>query len=87
VKRFRPSPNGSPLVISRRRYAEMLAPVMANEVFVTCIQPLREGEDAYAMAFAVPINAKGLMILSRKSYEGARRASSTIRWPAASMRE
>ena len=33
------------------------------------IQPLREGEEAYAMAFAVPINAKGLKILSQKSYE------------------
>ena len=43
--------------------------VMANEVFVTCIQPLREGEEAYAMSFAVPMNAKGLKILSRKSYE------------------
>jgi 4-hydroxyphenylacetate 3-monooxygenase len=58
-------------VFSRGRYAEMLATggVMANEVFVTCIQPLRAGEEAYAMAFAVPINAKGLKILSRKSYE------------------
>jgi 4-hydroxyphenylacetate 3-monooxygenase len=43
--------------------------VIANEVFVTRIQPLREGEEAYAMAFAVPINAKGLKILSQKSYE------------------
>ena len=43
--------------------------VMANEVFVTCIQPLREGEEAYAMSFAVPMNASGLKILSRKSYE------------------
>ncbi len=53
------------------RGGKMLATggVMANEVFVTCIQPLREGEEAYAMSFAVPMNAGGLKILSRKSYE------------------
>jgi 4-hydroxyphenylacetate 3-monooxygenase len=42
---------------------------MANEVFVTCIQPLREDEESYAISFAIPMNAKGLKILSRKSYE------------------
>jgi 4-hydroxyphenylacetate 3-monooxygenase len=53
------------------RGGKMLATggVMANEVFVTCIQPLRDGEEAYAMSFAVPMNARGLKILSRKSYE------------------
>ncbi|MCB1464783.1 MAG: 4-hydroxyphenylacetate 3-monooxygenase [Nitratireductor sp.] len=55
------------------RGAKMLATggVLANEVFVTCIQPLREGEEPYAVSFAVPMNAKGLSILSRKSYEAA----------------
>src|SRR5215469_2006574 len=43
--------------------------IMANEVFVTCIQPLRDGEERYAVSFAAPMNAKGLKILSRKSYE------------------
>ncbi len=43
--------------------------IMANEVFVTCIQPLREGDEPYAVSFAVPMNAAGLKILSRKSYE------------------
>ena len=63
------------------RGGKMLATggVMANEVFVTCIQPLREGEEAYAMSFTVPMNAGGLKILSRKSYEENERASSTIR--------
>jgi 4-hydroxyphenylacetate 3-monooxygenase len=53
------------------RGAKMLATggVMANEVFVTCIQPLREGDERYAVSFAAPMNAKGLKILSRKSYE------------------
>jgi len=53
------------------RGAKMLATggVMANEVLVTCIQPLREGDERYAVSFAVPMNIKGLKILSRKSYE------------------
>lgn len=53
------------------RGAKMLATggVVADEVFVTCIQPLRPGDEAYAVSFAIPMNAKGLKILSRKSYE------------------
>ncbi len=43
--------------------------IMANEVFVTCIQPLAAGEAPYALSFAVPMNVSGLKILSRKSYE------------------
>jgi 4-hydroxyphenylacetate 3-monooxygenase len=55
------------------RGAKMLATggIMANEVFVTCIQPLQPGDEAYALSFAIPMNAKGLKILSRKSYEEA----------------
>lgn len=66
------------------RGAKMLATggIMANEVFVTCIQPLREGEERYAVSFAVPMNAKGLKILSRKSYEAA--ATSVFDNPLAS---
>ncbi len=53
------------------RGAKMLATggIMANEVFVNCIQPLQPGDEIYALSFAVPMNAKGLKILSRKSYE------------------
>lgn len=53
------------------RGAKMLATsgVMANEVFVTCIQPLQPGDEIYALSFTIPMNAKGLKILSRKSYE------------------
>ena len=53
------------------RGAKMLATsgIMANEVFVSCIQPLKAGDERYAVAFSVPMNAKGLHILSRKSYE------------------
>jgi 4-hydroxyphenylacetate 3-monooxygenase len=55
------------------RGAKMLATggIMANEVFVTCIQPLQPGDEKYALSFAIPMNTKGLKILSRKSYEAA----------------
>lgn len=51
--------------------AKMLATggVMANEVFVSCIQPLRPGEEKFAISAVVPMNAPGLKILSRNSYE------------------
>lgn len=53
------------------RGAKMLATgaTMANEVFVTCIQPLQSGDEKYAISFAIPLNSKGTKILSRKSYE------------------
>jgi 4-hydroxyphenylacetate 3-monooxygenase len=53
------------------RGAKMLATggIMANEVLVTCIQPLLKGEERYAVSVAVPMNVRGLKILSRKSYE------------------
>ena len=42
---------------------------MVNELLVTCIQPLKPGDERYALSFAIPLNAAGLKILSRKSYE------------------
>ncbi len=53
------------------RGAKMLATggIMADEVFVTCIQPLQPGDEIYALSFSIPMNSKGLQILSRKSYE------------------
>ena len=45
--------------------------VMANEVFVANLQPLRPNEEKYAVSFAVPMNIKGLKILSRKSFEAS----------------
>jgi 4-hydroxyphenylacetate 3-monooxygenase len=55
------------------RGAKMLATgaVMADEVLVTCIQPLAKGDERYAISFAIPLNAPGVKILSRKSYEQA----------------
>lgn len=44
---------------------------LSNEIFVTSIQPLQPGEEKYALSFCVPVNAPGLKVLSRKSYEAA----------------
>ena len=44
--------------------------VMADEVLVSCLQPLRPGDEDYALTFCVPMNHPGLKVLSRKSYEG-----------------
>ena len=53
------------------RGAKMLgtSSIMANEVLFGNIQPLREGEEKYAISFVLPLATKGLKILSRKSYE------------------
>jgi 4-hydroxyphenylacetate 3-monooxygenase len=45
--------------------------VTANEVLVTSIQPLKSGDEPYALSFAIPMNARGLKILARKSYEAS----------------
>jgi 4-hydroxyphenylacetate 3-monooxygenase len=53
------------------RGAKMLATgaTLANEVFVTCIQPLQPGDEKQALSFAIPLGTKGVKLLSRKSYE------------------
>jgi 4-hydroxyphenylacetate 3-monooxygenase len=53
------------------RGAKMLgtSSIMANEVFVANLQPLKPGEEALAFSCAIPMNAAGLRVLSRKSYE------------------
>jgi 4-hydroxyphenylacetate 3-monooxygenase len=43
--------------------------IMANEVFVANLQPLKPEEAKYAVSFALPMNTPGLKVLSRKSYE------------------
>jgi 4-hydroxyphenylacetate 3-monooxygenase len=55
------------------RGAKMLgtSSIMANEVFVANLQPLRPGEEDLAFSCALPMNAKGLRVLSRKSYEAS----------------
>ena len=53
------------------RGAKMLGTgsIMANEVLFANIQPLKPGEEKYAISFAIPMNTKGLKIMSRRSYE------------------
>lgn len=55
------------------RGAKMLGTgaIMANELLVANLQPLRPGEEDLATSFAIPLAAKGLKLLSRKSYEAA----------------
>lgn len=53
------------------RGAKMLgtSAIMANEVFVANLQPLKAGEEKLAFSCALPMSTKGLKVLSRKSYE------------------
>jgi 4-hydroxyphenylacetate 3-monooxygenase len=55
------------------RGAKMLgtSSIMANEVLVANLQPLKAGEEDLAFSCALPMNVKGLRVLSRKSYEAA----------------
>lgn len=53
--------------------AKMLgtASPMANEVFVGAIQPLKPGEENLSFTACIPLNAKGVKLFSRKSYEAS----------------
>lgn len=53
------------------RGAKMLGTgsVMANEVFVANLQPLKPGEEKLAFSCAIPMGTKGIKVLSRKSFE------------------
>jgi 4-hydroxyphenylacetate 3-monooxygenase len=55
------------------RGAKMLgtSSIMANEVFVANLQPLKPGEEDLAFCCALPMSTKGLRVLSRKSYEAS----------------
>jgi 4-hydroxyphenylacetate 3-monooxygenase len=63
------------------RGAKMLATsgVMANELLVSGFQALQAGDEAYAFTAAVPLAAKGLTLLSRRSFEAS--ASSEFDYP------
>ncbi|MEM9317288.1 MAG: 4-hydroxyphenylacetate 3-hydroxylase N-terminal domain-containing protein, partial [Pseudomonadota bacterium] len=45
--------------------------VMSNEIFVAHLQPLRPGDEKYAVSFAIPLETKGVRIISRKSFEAS----------------
>ncbi len=55
----------------------------SNEVLVTTLRPLKPGEEAFAFTAVVPINAKGMKLMSRRSYEGA--APSRFDYPLSSQ--
>jgi 4-hydroxyphenylacetate 3-monooxygenase len=57
--------------------------VMADELLVSNIQPLRAGEERYAFSCAVPVNTPGVRFLSRRSYEQA--ATSAFDYPLSSQ--
>ena len=45
--------------------------ILANEILLGTIQPMKPGEEQYAFSAAVPIGTKGVKLLSRKSYEAS----------------
>ncbi|MDE0389486.1 MAG: hypothetical protein OXI75_12370, partial [Rhodospirillales bacterium] len=55
------------------RGAKMLGTgsVMAEEILVANLQPLQPGEERFAISFALPLDTRGLKVLSRKSYEAS----------------
>ncbi|MBD2791841.1 4-hydroxyphenylacetate 3-hydroxylase family protein [Xenorhabdus szentirmaii] len=59
------------------RGAKMLATgaVLADEVLVGAQKPLKQGiDERYALCFAMPLNAKGIKIIARNSYEFGKNA-------------
>lgn len=66
------------------RGAKMLATsgVMANELLVSGFQALQAGDEAYAFTAVVPLGAKGLTLMSRRSYEHS--ATSLFDYPLSS---
>ena len=55
---------------------------ISDWIFLSCIHPLREGEENQAISVAVPLNAPGLRIYSRRSY--AQGATSAFDYPLSS---
>lgn len=45
--------------------------ILSNEIMVTTLRPLKPEEEAYAFTAVIPIDAKGVKLLSRRSYEDA----------------
>ncbi|WP_277874717.1 4-hydroxyphenylacetate 3-hydroxylase N-terminal domain-containing protein, partial [Mesobacillus harenae] len=52
------------------RGAQMLATsgAVSDYLFLTCIQPLRPGDENYAISVAIPINTPGLKLYLRRGY-------------------
>ncbi|MGG2076110.1 4-hydroxyphenylacetate 3-hydroxylase N-terminal domain-containing protein [Lysinibacillus irui] len=41
------------------------ASAVSDYLFVSCLTPLRPGDEDYALSFVLPINAKGLKFYAR----------------------
>lgn len=67
------------------RGAKMLgtSAVLANEVLVASLRPLRADDEKYAFTAAIPLGARGVKVLSRRSYEAA--APSRFDYPLSSV--
>ncbi|MGG1396818.1 4-hydroxyphenylacetate 3-hydroxylase N-terminal domain-containing protein [Bacillus salipaludis] len=52
---------------------------VSDYLFVSCISPLRPGDEDYALSFVLPISAKGLKFYARPSY--AEKSASTYDYP------
>ena len=57
--------------------------VISNEVMLAGFQVFNEGDEPYAFTAMVPINAKGVKLLSRRSYAAS--APSTFDYPLSSL--
>jgi aromatic ring hydroxylase len=68
------------IVVSGCRMLATLAPV-ANECYVGPYHPRKPGEEKFALAFVIPMNAPGLSILGRESFH---RGESTFDRPLTS---
>ena len=60
--------------------------VFANEIWIGNLIPLAPSQLAESITCAVPVNAPGVTLWSRKPFERMRRTSSTTRSPGASTR-
>jgi 4-hydroxyphenylacetate 3-monooxygenase len=56
--------------------------VFSDAIYISCIHPLAPGDEAYAFAVAVPCNAPGLKIYTRRPYAAA--ATSAFDYPLSS---
>jgi 4-hydroxyphenylacetate 3-monooxygenase len=66
------------------RGAQMLGTgvVLSDYLLLSCIVPLRPGDEAYAISVAIPVGAPGVKVYSRRSYAAA--ASSVFDYPLSS---
>lgn len=66
------------------RGSQMLgtASAVSDYLFVSCLTPLRPGDEDYALSFVLPIHAKGLKFYARPSY--AEKSPSTFDYPLSS---